>query len=1374
MSDVLTIRQNLQKIKDAGLPVSEVERYLKERENLTIEQWNKLYNDYQKTITAKSTYPSIAVERAIETIAPKVKIPPIGIPTAEQMVKKGGKLPETFWTKTFTPKEVLTLTPTEMITGKSLGKIVGEKIHKATEGAIFPTTTGEILGRALAETSIREIAKLPTIIGEEIYKAPEGKISPTTEIILGTVGGTVGDFIDLALDPKNYIIGYGFTKAGKLFMRTALGRALAETSIREIAKLPTNIRAIKVGDRVFNRLKVYEDLVKAVEEARLKPSIPLEEPIKPKIEPKVVEPEEVIPKKPTKPKKVSKVIPEKEISLYKIMKEGRKVITETELENLPDVKSGIRSKENMREYLKIKGIEVTPEERIKSIETIDDLAKETVNSEMPTEVKKSIVIKPRKPRTFKFDPEDLKSVILYEGGIKAYENKIFQTEYNEIVPLFLKNRKGRTLDELADVLATEYPHFGVRDVRSLLEALRDLHRARPSIEAEEAEYIRRDVVNWVSNALKKGEITPEEAKQTLASVDEDVKLVDEWLEWAKNKLDEEAGHISLDDLVDVPVFRRAKSKVLEGIDDTKYYIRNALRIPIWNEHLEEQVKILHRNEQLANRIEDTARRIIKDYLDLSDIEKEKIAKIRWSVEGKRDLTITDLKDRGLTPKEIKGYMSIQNLFNYFHGKPTGKKITTPEGETETISEVKGGLLDFFMRKAGIPEEERTLLLSRSRTPSYIPHYRFGRWWALEKRTWGKGKRILHAEGFESRLEAEEWIKNRPTEITSGKGKKAKVIPVNHEILDSKKFGIDADNIISFWQHTPILSNVLKKQGITDPEIEKLTTILKGEFLKIYARGRLAHRKNVPGYSKDMDRAIDKYIREYPFSIVKRFNRSAVEDVYDKVPTEYKPYAREMIDYFYGEKDYEGRINLASRSFLYAYYLLGKIAFPLVNLTQRGLSYYRGVAEVGTTMSNRIFVNAQSKEISLYRDVIRNIGKGLSLRDIIAKADYLTTAEKRVLQKGFSDGEISALRQKEIFGKGQGLLQKLDVGGFLSERSNRVHSLLMGTQIAQIKGMTKFPQILDYAYDFNYKTQWLYSKANRAWITRGWRAPLTVFKSYVLNHLSYLNDLYGKDKLAFGEAVAQSLALGGILGFYGVGETEKIVDGIMTTPNIPIVNKPNPLYNPQWLKIKHKAKESIDEHTAGVVLHGLPALLKVEGSYAFGSPDFFTIAGLPFGKEVIAIGDLLNQEIDVKQKLKRLSPLAIRSIWNALQPLPHDKKGRAIITQQDINRISPEVRAIAQQLFNRLPGVEDFTMLERVMRGLGFPTVTESKYYEGIQTISELGKTYRDLKRSYHLRIARAIAEEDIAEKDRLIKEARQRGIKLDETAIRQHLLEFRK
>lgn len=286
---------------------------------------------------------------------------------------------------------------------------------------------------------------------------------------------------------------------------------------------------------------------------------------------------------------------------------------------------------------------------------------------------------------------------------------------------------------------------------------------------------------------------------------------------------------------------------------------------------------------------------------------------------------------------------------------------------------------------------------------------------------------------------------------------------------------------------------------------------------------------------------------------------------------------------------------------------------------------------------------------------------------------------------------------------------------MSEHSNRIHSALVGAKLGKEKGL-KLDKLYDYARDFVGRSQFVYSKATRPQIGRGVKAPVFVFKSYVLNYANFLKYLYGKDKLALTTAVATFLALSGLKGIPGYNVMRNAVTWAMRKAGL-VDDEEN---------MKKKVKEfedSIDKNTAGMILHGVPSVVGIEGSWTFGAPELFDLVPVTMyemGKRFYA--GLGKKGLDITERMGRIAPTELKKLIRLYQmkvqkKMATDIYGKPKLTEEDIKHMPKEIREYATKVWQELP--TDMDTLESILFGLGFPTRTYGKYQQDVYDVKQI-------------------------------------------------------
>jgi hypothetical protein len=507
--------------------------------------------------------------------------------------------------------------------------------------------------------------------------------------------------------------------------------------------------------------------------------------------------------------------------------------------------------------------------------------------------------------------------------------------------------------------------------------------------------------------------------------------------------------------------------------------------------------------------------------------------------------------------------------------------------------------------------------------------------------------------------------------------------------------------------------------------------------------------------------LDQYAENFPRSFVRRWNAGRIADLVERVPEDKQQYAKNTVDYYLGRTGYEGNVNFAIRNVIYNWNLAFKPSFAILNLTQRGATTLWRAYKEGGIDGMRFTLKAQMKEIGFYRELLGKRFQGMSTRDIINSSSVFSREEKDVIIRMHDRGELDTLRNLEIIGRNK-LSRAINILATVSEKSNRVHSALTAIELGKRKGYTG-EALYDYATDFVYKTQWLYGKENRPEIGRGWKAPLFVFKTYMLNDLNFLKDLY-PNKKAFSGAIATRLALGGLGGVYGMGAISSAVDWAM----INIVGKKD------WELSKEETRNLMEDKfgkgLVDIATRGLPTMVGLEGSITFGSPELFDIAALPLAEGTFRNMKMLLEEkgIDWKEFIRRNVPTVVKHQFAFSTKTIF---GKEKITREDIKLLPPEIRKRCLEIFNEMP--KDMGAKEKMLYAIGFSTKTPTDYYNALNAIKGASREIKKYKAGLHREIGRAIAENRRNSVRDLIEDAKARGIKLNTTAIMEQAKKYK-
>ncbi|MCS7231979.1 MAG: hypothetical protein RMJ67_07585 [Elusimicrobiota bacterium] len=813
-----------------------------------------------------------------------------------------------------------------------------------------------------------------------------------------------------------------------------------------------------------------------------------------------------------------------------------------------------------------------------------------------------------------------------------------------------------------------------------------------------------------------------------------------------------------------PAYQRAISKMETAISDVHDRLAEIIRVPYWNKVLNPLVTTLMKITARAHTITYESRQYMKPYYELKDKTRVNQILLRGDEIGKT-FKRYELEGAGLTEQEIQAYYGVRKAIDYIQ---------------------KVGLKR-FMIDAGFTEQEADNFIKAHYLEGYLPHVRrgrFGVWIGVPDEE--TGKKTLYYETFDTMAEAKTFAETILREglpkdaLTYARNKGIPVENPNIFILDTKTGdathifgeGVEKGMLIGFvyrepammsilHRYIPMLEQYLKARGVTDEDITKLTSIIDKEYLKVFAGGRLARRAGIAGYDIDVEAIIKEYITNAPLAFARRFYYVEVMEELGKIAKnnmEYYLYAKDLIDYFYGRKDYESMANIRLRTLIYLYHLAWKPAFLVVNMTQRFMTtIWKAHADAGMK-GFEIFGKVSPLEFRLYTDALFKY-RGDFLK-AVDNAKYLSEEAKEVIHRLFLEGELEAVMHYDIGFKDK-LTNALAIFGTLSERSNRINAALVATEIAKHKGLSG-EALYEYTLKFIRDTQFPYSMANRPILGRGILAPFFVFKSYMFNYFNFLRSLY-PNKKSFMGALLTALAL---CGAEGLPFLNQIVDLIMS-----ILDD----YDPT---ARFKLRE-ITKNIPDFVRKGILVRIGVDGSITWGMSELFGVAAVPIAQEALLGISLAYQysqgrDIDFAEVVKRMSPAMVKRIINAnviwQQGIPSDIFGKPYFTVNDLKKLPKALRIEALKIYNDMP--REIPTHEKVLYTLGFTTPTLNTFYDNLSLIKEATENYKQLSAGYARDVAKALYKKDYDKATQLIQEAYSRGIYLQRQAIRHHLQEY--
>jgi hypothetical protein len=557
-------------------------------------------------------------------------------------------------------------------------------------------------------------------------------------------------------------------------------------------------------------------------------------------------------------------------------------------------------------------------------------------------------------------------------------------------------------------------------------------------------------------------------------------------------------------------------------------------------------------------------------------------------------------------------------------------------------------------------------------------------------------------------------------------------------------GIKPEGFMRAVNSFPLYEKMLERRGIKDEEVEKVMKALGEETLRYFAKGRLALRANIAGWSKDIPRNLEDFFASFPHAINRRYAIHEANAKIEGMPEGMRPYAQRLLEYWQGKNPRdvlasEPKWNQSLRSLVYNWYLGFKPSFYFVNAFQPIMTELPlAQKEIGARAVPE-FYRASKKSVMIVRDWARarRADPLADMISVIEKAPYLSVAEKRAASRMAEGGEIGAARTREIIGKSK-ITGPASWFGEISEKQNRLHGALYGARIAAIKGL-KSNEAIDFAREFTGKAEFVYNKATRMEAMRGALAPVTMFKSYLTNYWNLQGELFKTDKKAFATSMAILLALGGTAGLPLAEIGEGVI--IRALRLIGVLDDEK-----KFRQQKHDFLTKVDDSTKNIIRHGLPALAGIMGDQAFGSGELLGVAPLQAATGVVKFAKGIAQPrgADWGERLARGAPTEPKHLIRLYQmmhdkSMPTDEYGRPKLTEDDLKIMPKEIREWAIENWKKLPKASSIGTFEKIAYGLGFPTVKMAKYQEAVYNIKGVAREVRTEKAGMNLEVGKIIA-----------------------------------
>lgn len=783
-------------------------------------------------------------------------------------------------------------------------------------------------------------------------------------------------------------------------------------------------------------------------------------------------------------------------------------------------------------------------------------------------------------------------------------------------------------------------------------------------------------------------------------------------------------------------------------------IREGARLPFWSEKFHSLASKMLDVEGRGSQATERMFSLAEPYFNLKDKDKvHRVMEIEDEVGARMEVSPTvqekmRAENLTLTAEERAAHKGVRDALDYLI------KVHVPK----------------LMVKGGASQAEVDEFIRSHYREGYLPHRRYGDLalaFTIDPSKFPDRARRYKKElrFFETEMERDAFKKQllaNGNEIHMLNGKTIPIVAPDGEFRVSEIVG-DASAFSDFLSSWPIVSRMMRKR--LEPEdlkyIDSIEKRVDAKMSEIAIGGRMAHRKDKPGWSRDYERSLKEYFTKVPFAMTKRLMRGEIENEIEKHGNQTdRQYARRMFDFWSGASHREGVGTRAARRIIYNYYLAAKPSFFLQNITQRWLTTFPDALQQahaaggGIREAHRAVLEAQKKELRFYKDIIeaRFVEHSSSKpEDIINRASYFNETEKKVLIDLLHRGELGSMRVEEATGRtlvqarmpkynqpgqwGKGFMDAIEAFGTLSEKSNRLHAALSSFELNRNKGLDA-DGLMNEAMEMVRRTQFAFSKATRQQMARGGvQSSLFVFKSFMSNYLmGFLPYLYKRDKSAMMLSIGIFAGLAGAAGMPGYALMRRTI-----LPDAMV--KLGLARNDEEADMKLQDFENkMNKKTAGVIMKGFPALVDIDGAAWFGFAEPYKITPFSMIENVKSSRGPWGEQGKM-EKLARLAPTSVKhwirnNLMNETGEFSVNRWGAPLITDEDIKRMPREVRGWMTKAFGEVPTVGGMSDWGRALyMPLMVPEEDVSAYYENIGTMRRVNKGVIEAKTRENQEIA---------------------------------------
>ena len=550
---------------------------------------------------------------------------------------------------------------------------------------------------------------------------------------------------------------------------------------------------------------------------------------------------------------------------------------------------------------------------------------------------------------------------------------------------------------------------------------------------------------------------------------------------------------------------------------------------------------------------------------------------------------------------------------------------------------------------------------------------------------------------------------------------------------------------SFYNHMTLsdLESLIEASGIDarSPDSEALRA-------KIQERTFSAHwikRRDVPQGNRSLAQLYESGI-DYLEGAVNRLARikgqmhanKAFQATVKNMSPDLQAYTRDWIDAYYntGAVGYQ-----AFNRLIYAWRLAFKSSWLAQNFTQPV------AVTLPYVVSKQGFVKGSATFLRAYRDTMEYAT--LKLKKKKSNLDPKLITYLDLLHKQGALGDqltrfqlgIAHLKESE-FDKQIGLF------GRIGEYTNRTNAAICGYHVAVEQELLKDPRvIMARMKDTVHSTQFAYGKMNLPLIITSAKdlsnvlRTMYTFKHYQVNYLHFLASMNRKSKKGFMTSLGILLAQAGLKGAPFAALIDASYKKIMGRS--------------MWYDMKKGMKElGMKDRAIDCAIHGGWSLTGVDASNLVGAGDMIPTYGSGLekvGGAAVGFGMQLTKGMQYfmdgdRRWMEYMSPDVLKNILKGVR-----------YAREGIRNANNELVA--------MPSTKD-----AILRGLGFSPMIESDAWEAREAKNLIRTNTQDLSANLHKKLAWALYKKDTQGYKKLTQEAGSKNIRINISSIKDYML----